>query len=89
MEQLLLAYGLPSKTVTTIMMLNRNTKVKVHSPDRGIDFFDIIAGVLQGDTLAPYLCIICLDILRKLIDQIKENGFTLKIGKTEDIPQKL
>ena len=34
MEQILLAYGLPKETITAIMMLYKNTKVKVHSPDR-------------------------------------------------------
>ena len=43
------------------MMLYKNTKVKVCSPDGDTDYFDIVAGVLQGDTLAPYLFIICLD----------------------------
>ena len=61
MEQILLAYGLPKEIVAAIMMLYRNTKVKVCSPDGDTDYFDIIAGVLQGDTLAPYLFIICLD----------------------------
>ena len=66
MEEILLAYGLPKETITAIMMLYRNTKVKVHSPDRDTDYFNIVAGVLQGDTLAPYLFIICLDyVLRK------------------------
>ena len=37
------------------MMLYRNTKVKVCSSDVDTDFFNIVAGVLQGDTLAPYL----------------------------------
>ena len=42
------------------------------------DYFDIIAGVLQGDTLAPYQFIICLDyMLRKSIDKMKDNGFKL------------
>ena len=78
MEQILLVYGQPKKTITTIMMLYRNTKVKVRSPDGETDYFDIVAGVLQGDTLAPYLFIICLDyILRTSIDKIKENGFKL------------
>ena len=54
------------------MILYRNTKVKVCSPDRDTDYFDIVAGVLQGDTLAPYLIIICLDyLLRTSIDKIK------------------
>ena len=58
-----------------------NTKAMVCSPDENgdIDFFDIGAGVLQEDTLAPYLFIICLDyILWMLIDLIKQNGFALK-----------
>ena len=60
------------------MILYRNTKVKVRSPDGDTDYFDIVVGVLKGDTLAPYLFIICRDyVLRTLIDKIKENGFEL------------
>ena len=60
------------------MILYRNTKVKVRSPDGDTDDFDIVAVVLQGDTLASYLFIICLDhVLRTLMDKIKENGFEL------------
>ena len=78
MEQILLAYGLPKETVAAIMVLYRNTKVKVPSPDGDTDYFDIVAGVLQGDTLASYHFIICLDyMLRTSIDKIKENGFKL------------
>ena len=59
------------------MMLYRNTKVKVRSLDGDTDYFDIVAGVLQGDTLAPYFVIICLDYaLRTSIDKMKENGLT-------------
>ena len=78
MEQILLAYGLPKETVAAIMMLCRNTKVKVRSPDGDTDYFDIVAGVLQGVTQAPYRFIICLHyVLRTSIDKIKENGFKL------------
>ena len=77
-EQILLAYGLPKEIVSTIMILYWNTKVKVRSPDGDTDYFDIVAGVLQGDSLAPYLFIISLDyVLRTSIDEIKENGFEL------------
>ena len=35
------------------------------------EYFDIVAGVLQGDTMAPYLFIICLDyVLRTSIDEL-------------------
>ena len=46
MEQILLAYGLPKEPVTAIMMLYRNTKVKVRSPDGDTDYFDIVASLL-------------------------------------------
>ena len=59
MEQILLAYGLPKETVAAMMMLYRNTKVKVLSMDGYPNYFDMVVGELQGDTLAPYLFIIC------------------------------
>ena len=43
------------------MMLCKNMKVKVRSPDGDTDYFNIVAVVLQGDALASYLFIICLD----------------------------
>ena len=61
MEQILLAYGLPKETVAAITILYRNTKVKIRSPDVDTEYFNIVAGVLQGDTLAPHLFIISLD----------------------------
>ena len=75
MEQIVLAYGLPKQNITAIMILYKNTKVKVHSPDGDTDFFNIVADILQGDTLAPSLFIICLDyVLQIWIYLIKENG---------------
>ena len=53
-------------------------KVKVHTLDGDTDYFNIVAGVLQGDTLALYLFIICQDnVLRTSIDIVKDNGFKL------------
>ena len=87
MEQILLAYGLPKETVAAIMILYRNTKVKVRSPDGDTEYFDIVAGVLQGDTLAPYLFIICLDyVFRTSIDKIRENGFELTKRRSKRYP---
>ena len=89
MEQILLAYGLPKETVAAITILYRNTKVKVRSPDGDTEYFDIVAGVLQGDTLAPHLFIICLNyVLRTSIDKIKENGFELKKKRNRRYPEK-
>ena len=87
MEQILLEYGLLKETVAAITILYRNTKVKVRSPDGDTEYLDIVAGVLQGDTLAPYLFIICLDyVLRTLVDKIRENGFELKKKRSRRYP---
>ena len=82
MEQILLAYGIPKEIVAAIMVLYRNTKVKVRSPGGDLD---IVAGVLQGDTLAPYLFIY---VLRTSIDKIKENGFELTKKRSRKYPAK-
>ena len=89
MEQILLAYGYPEKkkkkTVTAIMVLNRS---KCLNGDT--DFLDIVADVLQGDTLAPYLLIICIYyILRTSIHLMKDNGFTQKRQEADNIQHKL
>ena len=45
MEEILLPYGLRKETVAAITILNRNTKVKVRSPDGNTEYIDIVAGV--------------------------------------------
>ena len=55
MKEILLAYGIPNETISAIMMLYENTKSMVRSPDGDTEFFDIISGVLQGDTLVSIM----------------------------------
>ena len=63
--------------------------MKVRSPDGDTEYFDIVAGVLQRDTLAPYLFIICLHyVLRTSIDKIRENGFELTKKRSRRHPAK-
>ena len=89
MEQILLAYGRLKETVVAITILYRNTKVKVRSPDGDTEYFDIVARVQQGDTLAPCLFINCLDnVLRTSIDKIRENGFELTKKRSRIYPAK-
>ena len=61
------------------MMLNKNIRAIVCLPFDDRNFLSIVARVLQGDTLVPYLFIIDLDdLLPMSTDLIKENGFKLR-----------
>ena len=85
MEQILVAYGLPKEAVATIMILNKNTKVKVRSLDGDKDYFDIVAGVLQETSPIP---LYHLSRLRTSMDKIKENGFKLTKKRSRRYPAK-
>ena len=64
-------------------------KVNVCSPNGDIEYFDIVVGVLQVDTLMPYPFIICLYyMLRRSIDIIKENCFELTKKRSCRYPAK-
>ena len=55
------------------MILYRDTKSMVRSPDGDTEYVDINTGILQRDTLAPLLFIITLDyVLRTSIDENKD-----------------
>ena len=43
------------------MKIGKNTKAMIRSPDGDTDFFDIVNGVLQEDSFAPYLLMFTLD----------------------------
>ena len=68
-----------------------NTKAKIATPDGETEMFEITAGVLQGDTLAPFLFIIVLDYaLRKAISGKEEElGFTIQPRKSRRHPKQV
>ena len=79
MKHILKSYGIPAETVNAIMILYMITRSMVRSPDGDTQFFEITTGVLQGDTIAPFLFIICLDyVLKSSIDCSSNVGTTLK-----------
>jgi hypothetical protein len=61
MMKILKAYGVPPNLLRAIKEIYTNTRAKVITPDGETEEFDILAGVLQGDTLAPFLFVIILD----------------------------
>ena len=88
MLEILRAYDVPEKLVQAIGLMYQNTKARVKTPDGDSEFFDILAGVLQGDTLAPYLFAIVLDYaMRKAIDGREEElGFQLQRRRSRRQP---
>ena len=59
----------------------------VHSPDSDTDFFDIVTGISQGDTLTSFQFKICLEyILWTSIDLMKEKVLILKKAKSKWYP---
>ena len=49
-KEILLKYSIPEETVCAIMMLYKNTRLMVRSPDGYTPYFEITTGVLHGDT---------------------------------------
>ena len=88
MMKILQAYDIPPNLISAITRMYENTRAKVISPDGETDFFEIKAGVLQGDTLAPYLFAIVLDyVLRKTFaGREKELGFQLYRQRSRRVP---
>ena len=87
MKEIIVKYGIPEETVYAIMMLYKNTRSIVRSPYGDSPYFEITTGVLQGDTIAPFLFIICLDyILKTSLDNDRELGFTLTKRKSIRYP---
>ena len=79
MIKILQAYGIPERHVHAIETMYQNTKAQVLTPDGETEQFEITAGVMQGDTLAPFLFIIVLNYaLRGALDGYEEQlGFTI------------
>ena len=67
MEQILLVYSLPKETTAAIMMLYKNTKVKVHSQDGDTDFFKYpyLVNILWDLTQVQNTCEITSDLKEK------------------------
>ena len=89
MIRILKAYGIPPNLLRAIESMYSGTRAKVTTADGDTEQFDITAGVLQGDTLAPFLFIIVLDYaMRKALgDKENDLGFTLTPRRSRRNPK--
>ena len=63
------------------------TRSTILTPEGETEPFDILAGILQGDTFAPFLFIIVIDyIMRISVDTMKENGLMYQPRKSSRYP---
>ena len=80
MIKILTAYGILDEIVHAIEDTYQNTRAKVTTTDGETEEFDIYAGVLQGDTLAPYIFIIVMDYCLRVATDGKEEGLGFTIN---------
>lgn len=75
--EILKACGIPTKIVDAISILYKDREAQVVTHDGDREFFEILAGVQQGDTLAPFLFIIALDCALREASRETHAGFIL------------
>ena len=87
MFEILGLYGIPEPMIEAIRVLYTNTSSTIMTPDGETEPIDIIAGILQGDTLAPFLFIMVLDyVLRMSLDLNNSKGLQLHPRKSSRHP---
>ena len=87
MFEILGFYGIPEPMIEAIRVLYTDTSSTIMTPDGETEPIDIIAGIRQGDTLAPFLFIMVLDyVLRMSLDLNKTKGLQLHPRKSSRHP---
>ena len=85
MIKILQAYSIRERLVHATETMYENPTARVLTPDGETEKFDITAGVMQGDTLAPFLFIDVLDYaLRGALSGYEEQlGFTISPRRSQ------
>ena len=84
--KILRAYGIPDIIVDLIERMYVGTMARVITEDGLTEAFRILAGVLQGDTLAPYLFIIVVDyIMLTVFSEHENSGFTISPARSRRV----
>ena len=84
--KILLAYGIPQSIVSLIEAMYKDTMARVITEDGLTEAFLILAGVMQGDTLAPYLFVIAIDYVMTTALRGKDLGFTVQPRRSRRYP---
>ena len=85
--QILASYGIPATIIRAIKAAYIHTTAQVITEDGNSNCFKTEAGVLQGDTLAPYLFIIMIDyIMRTSTNESNHLGLTISERQSRRYP---
>ena len=79
MMKILKAYGIHEVLIDAISKLYENTRAKVLTTNGETDLFNIVAGVLQGDTLALFLFALVLDYAMQSAIDVREPELGFRI----------
>ena len=75
---ILKAYGFPKEIVEAIAIIYHNNTAAVITPSGLTEYFAVLTGIFQGDTLAPLLFIIVIDyVLRKAYKALDDPGIEI------------
>ena len=84
--KILLVYGIPQPIVKLIEAMYKDTMARVITEDGLSEAFLILSGVMQGDTLAPYLFVIAIDYVMTTALRGKDLGFTVHPRRNRRFP---
>ena len=89
MFEILRAYGIPPNLLDAIKLTYNTLRARIKTTEGNTDYFRMFAGVMQGDTLAPYLFVIVLDYAMRKAITGKENelGLTLQHRQSSRFPE--
>ena len=82
------AYNVPEQLIAAVMALYHDTRAAVITPDGLSNYFRTTSGVLQGDTLAPFLFVLVLDWVLRTDLPSNEDGFLLCRRTSSRHPEK-
>ena len=77
------AYGIPPNLLEAIKLIYNNLRARTKTTEGDTDdYFRMFAGVMQEDTLAPYLFVIVLDYAMRKAISGRENELGLALCST-------
>ena len=87
MIQILDLYGILGEIIEAVKVLYTNTWATVLAPDGETNPFDILAGIIQGDKLAPFIFIIVIYyIMHVAVDSTYEKSLKCQPSKKLTVP---